>query len=248
MNPEEYANLERVEKEHWFYAGKREIAAHWLAHYGVLNSKKLLVDCGAGTGRFAAELQSRCRVIAIDDHEESLEIARRLLGREHVLRGSCEATGLADASTDAVTALDVLEHVPDDAKAATELHRILKPGGILVVTVPAFQALWSDWDVALHHYRRYRRPMLARVLRGAGFELLHISYINVIAFPAVFAIRKLRALFPIPTAAGTRAEEKLPPAWLNRILRKTFVGPACQKVLPFPFGVGLLAVAQRRSQ
>lgn len=246
MNPEEYARLEEVEGSHWFYAGKRRIVFDCLRRLGALQRDRLLVDCGAGTGRFAQEASSACTAIAVDDHDESLAIARKNLGADAVRRGSCTSLPFEDASADIVTALDVIEHIENDRLAAAEMFRILKPGGVIVITVPAFPALWSDWDVALHHFRRYRRPGLRTLLAGAGFEVLRCDYINVLAFPAVWALRKWRTWFPSPPdSGGRRAEERTPPAWLNRLLLATFVLPAVQTVVSFPFGVGLLAVARR---
>jgi SAM-dependent methyltransferase len=247
MNPDEYLKLEQVEKEHWFYAGKRRIVFDWLERLGALGKERLLLDCGAGTGRFVAEARERCRAIAVDDHDESLEIASRLLGPENVRRGSCVELPFEDEAADIITALDVIEHIEDDARAVREMARVLKKGGYLVITVPAFQALWSDWDVALHHFRRYRRDPLVRLLQDASLEIIHAGYINVLAFPAVFAMRKWRTLFPRPEAGGPRAEERIPPPWLNRLLFATFVGLATQKAVRFPFGVGLLAIARRRA-
>lgn len=245
MNSEEYARLEEVEDTHWFYAGKRRIVFDCLNRLGILQPDSLLVDCGAGTGRFAQEASKSCKVIAVDDHDESIEIARRHLGADAVRRGSCTAIPLASGTADIVTALDVIEHVEDDRRAVAEMLRILKPGGVIVITVPAFQALWSDWDVALHHFRRYRRPALRSLLAEAGFELVRCDYINVLAFPAVWALRKWRTWFPSsPEGKGRRAEERIPPAWLNRLLFASFVLPA-KSGIPFPFGVGLLAVARR---
>ena len=246
MNPEEYARLEEVEVTHWFYAGKRRIVFDCLRRVDALHAGRLLVDCGAGTGRFVQEAGRFCTAVAVDDHDESLEIARRHLGDHAVRRGSCTALPFADASADIVTALDVIEHIEDDRRAVAEMLRILKPGGTMVITVPAFQALWSDWDVALHHFRRYRRPALRALLAEAGLEVVRCDYINVLAFPAVWALRKWRTLFPQPPGAGgPRAEERIPPAWLNRLLFASFTGLAAQTAVAFPFGVGLLAVARR---
>lgn len=246
MNPDEYEALERVEVAHWFYAGKREIVLTWLRRLGALGSDRLLVDCGAGTGRFVLEARKECRAIAVDDHEESLAIATKYLGPDGVRRGSCMALEFSDASADIVTALDVIEHVPEDAAAVREMTRILKPGGVMVITVPALMALWSDWDVSLHHYRRYRREPLRELLRAAGLEVVHCAYINVFPLPAVWLLRKLRAWFPKPPGpAGSRAEERIPPDWLNRLLQWLFVASATQTSVPFPAGVGLLAVARK---
>lgn len=246
MNPEEYARLEEVEGTHWFYAGKRRIVFDCLRRLGALRPDALLVDCGAGTGRFAQEASRKCTAIAVDDHDESLEIARKHLGADAVRRGSCTALPFPDAAADIVTALDVIEHIKDDYQAVAEMARILKPGGVIVITVPAFQALWSDWDVALHHFRRYRRPGLRALLAGAGLEVVRCDYVNVLAFPAVWALRKWRTWLPSsPNRVGPRAEEHIPPAWLNRLLFAGFVLPAAQTAIAFPFGVGLLAVARR---
>jgi SAM-dependent methyltransferase len=248
MNPEEYARLERVEVEHWFYAGKRRIVLHWLRRYGVLATNKLLVDCGAGTGRFVAEAAQFCSAVGVDDHEESLAIARSHLGPQGMKRGSCTDLPFLDAVADGVTALDVIEHVENDRGALCEMARILKTGGVLVITVPAFQALWSDWDVALHHVRRYRRAELIERLRETGFEPLHCNYVNVVAFPVIYVLRKWRTLRPSRTANSLRAEDRVPPRWLNKLLMAAFVLPALVPAIPFPFGVGLLAVARRSSR
>jgi SAM-dependent methyltransferase len=246
MNADEYTKLERVEREHWFYAGKREIVFRWLRQLGALRQEASLVDVGAGTGYFAKEAQQFCRVTAVDDYEQSLVLARKRLGDGAVIKGSCTALPLADESADIVTALDVIEHIADDQGAVREMFRILKPGGVAVITVPAFQALWSDWDVVLHHQRRYRLKPLLRLVHSAGFEVVHCNYVNVLAFPAVYAIRKLRCgKQEQPNDSGERAEERIPRAPLNAILKWTFVAPACQTTVKFPFGVGLLLVARR---
>jgi ubiquinone/menaquinone biosynthesis C-methylase UbiE len=260
MNTEEYTNLNRVEGRHWYYAGKREIVRHWLNHYRPVNATATLLDCGAGTGAFAVELYAAdvlakigvrggggggIKVIAFNDHDESLEILRAKLGAENVVRGDCARIPLPDGFCDYLTALDVIEHVPDDAGAAHEFVRVLKPGGLAVITVPALQCLWSDWDVALHHHRRYNRPMLRKLLQAAGLRILHLNYINVAAFPAVWLVRKWRALRKQKNNNRRRMEDALPPAVINRVLKTLFVAPACQRLVPFPFGVGSLAVAEK---
>lgn len=243
MNSEEYDKMARLEGEHWFYRGKRRIVCHWLEKNGGILARHVLADCGAGTGAFAVQMSAQCRVIAVDDHHESLDVLRSKLSPDQVVEGSCTALGLAPESCDRATALDVLEHIPDDRAAAAELYRILKPGGILVVTVPAMMTLWSDWDVVLHHCRRYDRAGLEKLLKEAGFELVWTNYINVLVFPLIWLIRRWRAWFPAQN--GGRAEDQLPPGWLNGLLEWSFVTPACQKIIRWPFGVGLLAVCRK---
>ena len=247
MDPKEYANLSKVETHHWFYAGKREIVRYWIQRVHPLSPEHLLADCGAGTGRFAAEMTGHCRVLAIDDHEESLELAQGHLGAERVKRGTCCHLPLADASVDVLTALDVIEHVEKDRDALKEFSRVVRPGGIVVITVPALMMLWSDWDVALHHFRRYNRRSLLEVIPRDAFEVVHINYVNVVAFPLVWLVRKWRALkAKCGAKVDSRSEDNIPPGPINALLRWSFVWPACQSLIPFPIGVGLIAVLRRK--
>lgn len=238
MNPGEYENLARVEAGHWYYRGKRRIVRHWLkwaAPSGQI--RPVLADYGAGTGRFAGEMAAEARVLAVDDAPESLALLNTVPGIE-VRRGGCGRLPLADGEADLLTALDVLEHVDDDAAAVGEFHRVLKPGGVLVVTVPAGPWLWSDWDTALHHRRRYTLRGLRGLFPRHAWEVLHSSGINTAALPAVWLLRRLRL-------SGARAEDRIPPVTLNRLLEWLFVAPARTRI-PVPIGVGAILVARRR--
>ena len=244
MNAEEYANLEQVEAAHWYYAGKRDIAHGWLQRVGPPRAQDLLLDCGAGSGRFAQEMQAHCRVLVLDDHEEALRLLRARFRPEQILSLAGDQAPLPAASLEYVTALDVLEHTPDDRAVVMGFHRLLKPGGVALVTVPASMALWSDWDMALHHFRRYSRPQLRALFPGEQWEVLQVNYTNVFVYPAVWLVRKWRQWFG-PAASRLRIEDQMPTRWLNTLLRWFFVRPAFWRV-PFPFGVSLLLVARKR--
>jgi len=246
MNPEEYQNLARVETIHWFYAGKREIVRHWINQFHRLQPGDLLVDCGAGTGIFAEEMSRSCKVLALDDFEESLELLKKRLGEDSARKASCTALPLADNSVDVLTALDVIEHVEDDRGAVREFLRVLRPGGIAVITIPALMALWSDWDVTLRHFRRYSKESLLQVI-PPGFEILHVNYINVAVLPIVFGVRKWRAVKGrMGIKTNSRSEDKIPALWLNGFLGWTFVKSACQNAVRFPAGVGLIIVLRKK--
>ncbi|HWN97345.1 MAG TPA: class I SAM-dependent methyltransferase [Methylomirabilota bacterium] len=247
MNPDEYLKLADIENRHWFYVGKRVIVRHWINRVRPLQSSDRLVDCGAGTGTFAAEMARFCRVEAVDDHEESLILARQRLSPDQVKRGTCVNLPYPDASVDVLTALDVIEHVADDHKAMAEFSRVLKPNGVAVITVPALQALWSDWDVVLHHFRRYTRRGLLDAVAAGDFEVAHIAYINVAVLPLVYAIRKWRGLQArLGLPPSNRSEDSIPPEPVNGLLRWLFVSTATQSLVRFPAGVGLLAVLRKR--
>ena len=248
MDAAEYANIAALEREHWYYSGKRQFVRAWIERVRPPRPTDVLLDCGAGTGLFAEEMQARCRVLVLDDHEEALRILRTRFKAEQILSLSGDAVPLPDGALEYVTALDVLEHVPDDAAVVRGFHRLLKADGIAVVTVPASMALWSDWDVGLHHYRRYHRAQLRALFPAEKWNVLHVNYTNVAVYPAVWAVRKWRKLrerFGFAGAAG-RSEDRVPASWLNALLRASFVRPAMWRV-PLPFGVSLVLVARRRA-
>jgi SAM-dependent methyltransferase len=247
MDAAEYTNIAALEKEHWYYSGKRRFVRDWILRTQPLGRDHVLLDCGAGTGLFAEEMQAHCRVMVLDDHEEALRILRTRFKPEQILSLAGDRVPLPDQSLDCVTALDVLEHVPDDAAVVRGFHRLLKPSGLAVVTVPASMALWSDWDVALHHFRRYHRAQLRALFPTNDWEIVHVNYTNVVVYPAVWLVRRWRAWRKSPrgTATETRSEDRIPPAAVNSLLRATFVSMARWRV-PFPFGVSLLLVARRR--
>ena len=249
MNPSEYINLEAVEGTHWYYAGKREVVRHWISRVAPPRADQLLLDCGAGTGRFAEDMTALCRVLVLDDHEESLRILRRRFRPEQILSLAGDRIPLPDRSLDYVTALDVLEHVPDDAAVVQGFARLLKPGGIAVVTVPASMALWSDWDQSLHHFRRYHRAGLRALFPAGDWEIVHANYTNVLVYPVVWIVRKFRSMRARREGgqeATIRTEDRTPPSLLNSLLRAQFVWLAKWR-LPFPLGVSLVLVARRRN-
>jgi SAM-dependent methyltransferase len=241
VSPEEYSNLEKVETLHWYYVGKRSIVQHWLAKKCKLDSRLKLLDCGAGSGAFATAMQKSVKVVAMDDHEESLEILRKRLPSEAVFRGSCTSIPFNDDSFDAVTALDVLEHIPAHQDAANEMIRVLRPGAPIVITVPAMMSLWSDWDTSLHHQRRYSKPELLNLFRHLPVNIDHCAYINVLAMPLVWIARKARG---IGLRTGSRAEDHIPMMPINWLLQQAFVRLANLRI-QFPFGVGLILVAHK---
>lgn len=245
MEPAEYANLEQLEREHWYYAGKRALVRHWVTQSTTFKAESVLLDCGAGTGCFAAEMAALVRVLVLDDHEESLQRLRSRFPPACVLKVSATGIPLPSASIDAVTALDVLEHIADDSSAVEEIRRVLHSDGIVVATVPASMTLWSDWDEALHHYRRYSRDQLRELFPTASWDLIHVNYTNVPVFPVVWLLRKWRSLRGGKGNSVGRAEDRIPPRWLNAFLRWTFVTLGKSRI-PFPFGVSLILVARKR--
>lgn len=245
MDTAEYYRLDQIDRAHWFYRGKRAIIRFWMRRYVELSSGDLLVDAGMGTGVFLEEMSEYCRVLGLDNHEESLLLAgpRVMACGGSVIKTDLSHVGLPDNVAAVVTMLDVLEHLDDDRAALREAMRLTKPGGLVMITVPACKWLWSDWDEALHHRRRYSRKELLQLVSGVGLELLRCTYINSAMFAPILAIRFWRRL--LPHRGSLRAEDVVPGKLLNAILHKIMVAPACWGWFRPPFGVSLFALLRK---
>lgn len=244
MNAGEYSNLERVERLHWYYAGKRQLVRAWIQRVAGLGRGNILLDCGAGTGLFAQGLRDVCSVRVLDDHAESLAILRTRFAGEEIIEGTATNIPLPAAAVDGVTVLDVLEHIQDHEAAVREIHRVLRPGGCAVATVPAMMTLWGYWDTALHHQRRYTASELGALFADKDWEILHLNYTNVAVFPVVWLVRRWQRWRD--PEGRSRMEDRIPPAWLNGFLQWLFVRLGLVRGVRFPFGVSLLLVARKR--
>jgi SAM-dependent methyltransferase len=137
--------------------------------------------------------------------------------------------------------LDVLEHVPDDLGSLRAIHRRLKPGGALLLTVPANPWMWSAHDAAHHHFRRYTKNQLKELFLRSGLEVQLLSYFNTLLYPLIAAARIAGKII-----RKESADDKLPNASVNAALNSIF-GIEAWLIgrLPMPFGVSLVAVVRR---
>ncbi len=133
-------------------------------------------------------LAPRGAVTVVDIDRGSLQSCRAA-GARHLVLGDATELPLGEGCFDLVSALDVLEHLPDDAAALRGIHHALKPGGSLLLSVPALRWLWGRQDVTAHHLRRYHRRELRDLLAAAGFETLRLSYFNSLLLPPIAAVR-----------------------------------------------------------
>lgn len=158
---------------------------HLIASAGGENARQKVADFGAGTGLFASLWSQRAAQLTCI--EPDAELRRRLAARGLVAVDGSAA--IADATQDFIYTLNVLEHIADDRAAARELYRMLKPGGRLLVYVPAFPVLYSAMDRKVGHLRRYRREALVKLLREAGFSVDDSAYADSLGFFASLLYR-----------------------------------------------------------
>ena len=189
MNVEEYGRMYEAEERQWWYAGMRSISAALLDKHLAADGGARILDAGCGTGRNLAEFAGWARPAGVDLSEEALRFCRQR--GVPAARGRLQALPFPAGAFDAVTSFDVLYHrwVEDDRAAVAELARVLRPGGLLLVRVPALKMLWGAHDDAVLSRHRYTRGEVGALLRGAGLDVLELTYANTLLFP-VLAVRR----------------------------------------------------------
>lgn len=245
MDRDFYPAYYELEGRHWWFLGRRELFTALLEQRvpGADRPVRLL-DFGCGTGAFLADLDRFGSVRAVDADPSAVSFchARGRTEVEQVPAGA--PLPFEDGAFDVVTTLDVIEHVDDDVGALRELHRVLRPGGLLLVAVPAFMFLWGKQDEVSHHRRRYTARTLRRPLGQAGFAVDRMTYFNTLLFPAIAAVRVGRRVLRAP--GREQSDFELGPERLNGALAALFRAEARLVARrDLPFGVSLLALARR---
>jgi ubiquinone/menaquinone biosynthesis C-methylase UbiE len=180
-----------LEEKHWWFRNRRNFAFHLLKKYST-NKNINILEIGCSGGPFILQLinEGYINIKGIDISENGVELAKQR-GIKDVSVMDAQNLDFKDNSFDLIVASDVLEHLANENKAASEWNRVLKPGGIAIVFVPAFENLWSEHDIVNHHYKRYTKETLKRTFTINNFEVLRLSYWNSILFLPTFTYRKI---------------------------------------------------------
>lgn len=232
-----------VDEHHWWYRGRRRIIRSELDRLPLPEGARVL-DAGCGSGRTLEELEHYGEVYGVELDPEAAEVARsRGVGEVEI--GRLEDLPWEDARFDLITCLDVIEHTPDDRVTLSELRRVCKPGGWLLVTVPAYQSLWSLHDDANHHYRRYSRPTLRAAAHESGWQLRRMTSFNSLLLAPAAVVR-------LAQRRGSNSEYtpdiRLAPPWLNAMLERPLRIEArwLARGRTLPAGLSLMALMQNQ--
>lgn len=248
------------EDRHWWFASRTRAILAYLDRYVGPGKDLRVLDIGCGAANMTHHLRHYGRVVGVDNNPKPLEVARQR-GLE-AYQGTADNLPFGDCEFDVITLLDTVEHVPAEDKVFEECRRVLcapdaargKPGGKLLVTVPAFMFLWSHNDVINMHQRRYTAPELRGKLERHGFRVLRISYNNFFVFPLAASLILLRRGRAEPELASPHFDEdsyqvemEAAAPLLNSAL--TGVGKvetALLRHVSLPFGTSIIAIAERQ--
>jgi SAM-dependent methyltransferase len=239
-----------VEDVHWWFVGRRRILLQVLDRYigKDQDGRRRILDVGCGTGTMLSYLASYGKAEGVDIDDEAVGYCHER-GLLDVSLGEAAKLPFHDSTFELVTALDVIEHLDDDASALREMKRVLLPGGHLLVTVPAHRFMWGDQDEVNMHKRRYVAAEIRDRLTATGFDVLRVSYMNAFMFLPIATVRLVRRLqHRLRPQIAHKSDFRYPaPRPLNFLLAGIFgaEAPIVRRV-NIPFGVSILALARKR--
>ncbi len=247
MDPAYTLQYELFEKKHWWHVARGELIASTIDRYVGNNPQPKWLDIGCGTGVL---LESYPRIADRMGVEMDAGSVERAISKGLNVRPITDPADFNYAQYgefDLITLCDVIEHIPQDAQAVAGVIDALRPGGIVLVTVPAMQSLWSAHDVRNHHCRRYSKRSLVALFDPARWELLRVTYFSTFLLPLIWPYRQFKRLTQGTDPAQAADDKKFGPPIIDR----TFLGmfrAECRllRAVPMPIGSSLLLVARRR--
>ena len=243
MNDADFRLLDAIEEDHWWFVGKRLILR------AVLDRQPAggrMLDLGCGTGGVLRDWGDRNRCFGVDRSRLALKMCARR-GLDWLACGDLERIPLRARSFDRVLILDVIEHLDDDVGFLRNAAELCDPEGRLVISVPAFQLLWSQHDEAFQHRRRYSARQLRAAIEQAGLVVERTTYTNMLVFPVAAVWRILSYRFGLGRFAPQNDFWPVP-RWLNGLLTLQYRFEArLLRHLDLPFGVSVLCIARRKS-
>jgi SAM-dependent methyltransferase len=241
-----FTHLAATEGVHWWFVGRRAVIESLLDTMSLPEDGEVL-EAGCGTGGNLAMLARRGRIRAFEPHIDALAMARAKNPGLTIEPGSLpDGMPFPKGSFDLVAALDILEHIGGDRAAARGLVEMARPGGSILVTVPAHQWLWGSHDRRLFHLRRYGKQELLDLFSDCDVDVVRLTAFNLVLAPLAVAYRILEKAIGVDLGN----QERVPPRLLNLLLGWLFSAESAivQRNRTLPIGLSYALVLRRQDR
>ena len=244
MENEIFQKMLKLESSHWWFVARRKIIQKAINNLDLPRNIRIL-DAGCGNGDNLSLLSTFGDLVAFEKNEYALKTAKsKKIGEIYKAELPDKLPNTIKTNFDLIVLLDVLEHIDDDSKSLTTVRKLMNNKGIILITVPAFQWLWSEHDVIHHHKRRYSKSELREKLDSSGFRIKYISYFNTLLFPFALVERIGQKIF----SPSNPEILELPNNKINFLLEKIFSLEAIfMNKISLPFGLSLVAIAEKKN-
>lgn len=244
MQKSVYENYRLLEETHWWFVGRKKIISALLQQKMIPHHNARALDIGCGTGfltSLVAEMSDS--IYCVEMASEMINILKHKIKNAHIIQGWWPNIKI-DQTFTLITLFDSLEHIEDDKAALKKIESVLEPGGVVVITVPAYQFLWSEHDVINQHKRRYSKELMRTTINeSTGLTILRLTYFSSVLFIPIVLIRLLKNVFRV----HTNGSDIIPlPNILNKTLAWLFgIEANLLRWTNLPFGISLLCIAQK---
>lgn len=252
MKPVAFEQFARLESKHWWFRGRRAVYLELLRLALEGDRPRRILDVGAGVGGFLEGLSALGDEVIFTEFDAQAAALASARGSQYGIRARAEDLPLVDECADLVCLFDVIEHVQDDERALREVHRVLRPGGRIILSVPAHAWLHSRNDEVAGHVRRYERRSLVARIEAAGFQLKRCTYTNALLFPliasVVLASKAAQTWAPVGNGGQHTNLSWKVPYLVNECLFRAFRAElAFSRQWDLPMGHSILAIAQKQT-
>lgn len=243
MKKSEYARMAEHEQSYWWHLGRLEIIQTYVKRASRNRSNPAILNVGCGTGGTIDMLEKFGKVDNVDTSDDAIAFVKKL-GHKNIAKVDGIELPFEDKVYDLVGAFDVLEHIEDHKNALSEWKRVLKDDGAIVITVPAYQWLWSEHDVSLHHRRRYTVKSLMAVAAEVGLMSERKSYAISFSLPLVAGFRFAGKIL------GRKADSETSYVPVPRVINKLFtallkVEAKMHNTVSLPAGTSVVAILRK---
>jgi len=245
MEAQSIKEYEQLEKYYWWFVGRRQVIEGVLKKYFLGRQLKIL-DWGCGPGGNFHFLEKHGQVLGVDASDEAIRACREK-GIQNVIKAGNLNEFKSGIKFDLIANFDVLEHIQEDEKFLSDLRKFSIPGSYVLVTVPAYQFLWTGLDEVLGHKRRYTKKEICRKFRRSGYQVVMASYFFFFLAPAFILYRMIQKIKKSNTISLNQSVSKLPEI-VNWLFTKILSLEAL--ILPhlnLPFGTSIIVLAKRNN-